>query len=65
MKIIAINRYYGSDKEEMKIVRETKLSYFVKFSSLPDQEKDIRLSKAILNNGGCEMRGCHNIRMVG
>ena len=64
MKIIAANRYYGLDKEELNIVKETSTSYFVKFSSCPDMEKSLRLNKAILNNGGVEMRGCHNIRMV-
>ncbi|MCK5616634.1 hypothetical protein KAR91_83005 [Candidatus Pacearchaeota archaeon] len=64
MKIIAANRYYGSDKEELNIVRQTNASYFVKFSSCSDMEKSLRLSKAILKSGGVEMRGCHNIRMV-
>lgn len=64
MKIIAINRYYPSAREEMIIVNETEHSYFVKFSSCPDQEKSLRLSKKVLNDRGCEMRGCDNIRLV-
>lgn len=64
MKIMAANRYYGSDKEELNIAKETKTSYFVKFSSCPEMEKSLRLSKEILKGGGVEMRGCHNIRMV-
>lgn len=64
MKIIAINRYYGGDKEELNIVRETKASYYVKFSSCPDMEKSLRLSKTVLSGGGVEMRSCFNIRLV-
>ena len=52
-------RATGTDEEA-----ETKASYFVKFSSCPDQEKALRLSKRVIDNGGCEMRGCHNIRKV-
>lgn len=64
MKIIAANRNYGSDKEELNIIKETKSSYYVKFSSCPEMEKSLRLNKAILNNDGVEIRGCHNIRIV-
>jgi hypothetical protein len=64
MKIIAINRYYPSAREELNIIRETKSSYFVKFSSCPDMERTLRLSKKVLNEKGCEMRGCDNIRIV-